>query len=236
MENDDEHDSVDPYDEPALFTVANGLREHDPSIGIKLRCHKSDGIHTWSEAEITQFETEHPIGSKPRLAFGLLLYTAQRRSDVVRMGRQHIRNGAMQVRQDKTGAMLEIPIHPELGVILDATPSGHLTLLTTEYGKPFTAAGFGNWFRERCDKAGLPKNCSAHGLRKAACRRLAEAGCTIKQIAAISGHRTLSEVQRYTDAADQARLARDAMRTLQGEEEHPLANRRAGSPKRGISS
>jgi integrase len=209
------------------FTVASGLREHDPSIGIKLPRQKSDGIHTWSESEIKQFETAHPMGTKPRLALGLLLFTAQRRGDVVRMGRQHIRNGALQVRQDKTGAVLEIPIHSELGVILDATPSAHLTLLTTKFGKPFTAAGFGNWFREQCYKAGLPRNCSAHGLRKAACRRLAEAGCTVKQIAAISGHRSLSEVQRYTAAADQALLARDAMRTLEDKAEHPLANRGA---------
>jgi integrase len=213
------------------FAVANGFREDDPSSGIKLLRHKSDGFHTWSEGEIEQFEAKHPIGSKPRVALGLLLYTAQRRGDVVRMGRQHIRNGALHVRQNKTGTTLEIPLRPDLSAILDASASGHLTLATTEHGKPFSAAGFGNWFREQCDKAELPKQCSAHGLRKAACRRLAEAGCTVKQIAAISGHRSLSEVQRYTDAADQAQLARDAMRTLQCKAEHVLANRNVGSPK-----
>ena len=87
------------------------------------------------------------------------------------------------------------------------TPSRHLTLLTTAYGKPFTAAGFGGWFRDRCDEAGLPQ-CSAHGLRKAACRRLAEAGCSSKVIAAISGHKSLREVERYVEAADQERMAR----------------------------
>jgi integrase len=91
-----------------------------------------------------------------------------------------------------------------------ATPTEHLTFLVTEFGKPFTAAGFGNWFRERCNEAGLP-HCSAHGLRKAACRRLAEAGCSAKQIAAISGHQTLREVERYTRAADQKKLASQAL-------------------------
>jgi integrase len=124
------------------------------------------------------------------------------------MGRQHVRNGAISVRQQKTGAALEIPIHQDLQRVFDATPSEHLTFLVTEFGKPFTPAGFGNWFRERCDEAGL-KRCSAHGLRKAACRRLAEAGCTAHQIAAISGHASLREVERYTKAADQARLAKD---------------------------
>lgn len=71
-------------------------------------------------------------------------------------------------------------------------------------------AGFGNWFRDACDDAGL-KNRSAHGLRKAAARRLAEAACTTKQIAAITGHKTLSEVERYTASADQERMAREAI-------------------------
>jgi site-specific recombinase XerD len=93
--------------------------------------------------------------------------------------------------------------------VLDTTPGEHLTFLVTETGKPFSAAGFGNWFRDRCNEAGL-RQCSAHGLRHAACRRLAEAGCTAHQIAAISGQASLREVERYTKAADQARLARQA--------------------------
>jgi integrase len=83
----------------------------------------------------------------------------------------------------------------------------------TAYGKPFTAAGSAGGF-ERCDEAGLPKECTAHGLRKAACRRLAEAGCSANVIAAISGHTSLREVERYTRAADQERMARIGMAAL----------------------
>src|SRR5262245_47152071 len=86
-------------------------------------------------------------------------------------------------------------------------PSVGINFIGRKY-KPFTAAGFGNWFRDRCDEAGLPNHCAAHGLRKAACRRLAEAGCSANIIAAISGHTTLREVERYSKAADQERLAR----------------------------
>jgi integrase len=192
------------------FAVSDGFRADDPTQGIKLPRMKSDGVHTWTEAEIAQYEETHALGTRARLALALLLYTAQRRGDVVGMGRQHVRDGAITVRQQKTGATLEIPIHTKLRKALDATPSEHLTFLVTEHGKPFTAAGFGNWFRECCNEAGLPRACSAHGLRKAACRRLAEAGCTAHQIAAISGHASLREVERYTKAADQARLARQA--------------------------
>jgi integrase len=102
-----------------------------------------------------------------------------------------------------------IPVVPDLRTIIDATPSGHLTFLTTAFGKPFTAAGFGNWFRDQCDAAGLP-HCAFHGLRKAAARRLAEYGCTPHEIAAITGHATLKEIERYTKAASRKQLARAA--------------------------
>jgi integrase len=197
------------------FAVKRGWLRSDPTRDIKLRTVKSDGFHTWSEEEIAAFEAHHAIGSKPRLAFALLLYTAQRRSDVVRMGRQHIRETpdgpALYVKQRKTGVELLIPIHPELGAVLDATPSEHLTFLVTATGKPYGDNHFSESFREWCDAAGLPKRCSAHGLRKAACRRDAEAGCSANEIMAHSGHGTMKELIRYTKAADQARLARNAL-------------------------
>ena len=118
---------------------------------------------------------------------------------------------ALRTPTKKTNAKLAIPVHPELLAILDAVPGQHLTYLTTHGGSPFSPAGFGNLFRKWCNEASLPKGLSAHGLRKACCTRLAEAGCSEKQIAAISGHLSMSEVGRYTKAADQARLARDAM-------------------------
>jgi integrase len=140
-----------------------------------------------------------------------LLYTAQRRSDVVKMGRQHIRDGVLTVKQEKTGVALAIPIHPHLQAVLDATPSAQLTFIVTATGKPYGGNAFSEQFRNWCDAAGLPKRCSAHGLRKAACRQMAEAECRANEIMAISGHATLKELVRYTKAADQAKLARTAM-------------------------
>jgi integrase len=199
--------------------VEIGLRADEPTRDVKAIRSKSDGIHGWTEAEIAEFEAHHPVGTKPRLAEALLLYTGQRRGDVVGMGRQHVRRHTdddgisremISVRQEKTGAALDIPLHPDLAAIIAATPSEHLTYLTTHFGKPFTSAGFGNWFREQCDAAGL-SHCSAHGLRKSASRRLAEAGCTVHEISAITGHASLREVARYTKAANQKRLAVSAM-------------------------
>ena len=196
------------------FAVTEGMLASDPTAGIKNLSGKTDGFRTWNEEDIAAFEARHPVGTRERLALALLVNTAQRRGDVVRMGRQHIRNGLIEVKQQKTGTKLAIPIHPDLQAVLDATPSGHLTFLTTAFGKPFAAAGFTNWFREACNAAGLPRGTSAHGLRKAACRRLAEAGCSANVIAAISGHKSLSEVERYTIAANQERMARMGVETL----------------------
>jgi integrase len=150
--------------------VEIGLRADDPTRDVRAIRVKSDGFHSWNEDEIAQFERRHPIGSLGRLALTLLLYTGQRRSDVVRMGPQHIRNGV----QQKTGIELAIPVHSTLAAVIAETPIYHLTFLTNQFGRPFTAGYFGQWFREQCDMAGL-HHCSAHGLRKAAARRLAEA-------------------------------------------------------------
>lgn len=192
------------------FAVELGLRRDDPTAGIEPAKAREGRIHTWTEEEIAAFEQRHPIGSRERLAMALLLYTGQRRSDVVRMGPQHIRDGWISVRQQKTGRTLEIPVHPRLAEILAASSIGNLAFLVTAAGAPFTAAGFGNKMREWCEEAGLPQ-CSAHGLRKALCRRLAELGCTAPQIAAISGHTSLREVQRYIEEANQMVLAEAAI-------------------------
>jgi integrase len=192
------------------YAVEIGLRTDDPTRDVRAIRVKSAGYHSWSEAEIEQFEARHDIGTRARLALALLLFSGQRRGDVIVMGRQHIRNGELHVHQQKTGVELVIPVHPNLHAIISKTTAGRLTFLVTEFGKPFTAAGFGNWFREQCDMANL-HHCSAHGLRKAAARRLAEAGCTAHEIAAITGHATLREITRYTKAADQKHLAVAAM-------------------------
>jgi integrase len=209
------------------FAVEEGMRRDDPTVGVRPIASKTTGHHSWTEAEIAQFEKAHAVGSRARLAFALLLYTGQRRSDVIHMGPQHVKNGCISVRQQKTGAALEIPIHSELGRIIAATPSEHLSfLVTNERGKSksFTAPGFTNWFREMCRDAGLP-HCSAHGLRKALARRLAEAGCSEHEIAAITGHRSLQEVRRYTQAASQLVLARRAMEAIPSSKiEQELAN------------
>jgi integrase len=198
------------------FAATVGLRADDPTLGVRPPPRRSAGIYPWTEDDIERFEAAHPLGSRERLALALLLYTAQRRSDVIRMGWQHVRSGLIDVRQQKTGTTLAIPMHPALQAVLDARPRDQMTFLLTASGKPFSPLGFTSWFKRACQKSGLPKPASAHGLRKAAARRLAEAGCSAPEIAAITGHATLREIQRYIAGADQLRMARAAMRKVAG--------------------
>jgi integrase len=209
----------------ALMTFAKS-REWitvDPTQGVKLVKLKSDGYHSWEEAEIAQYEARHPLGSEARLALALLLYTAQRRGDVIRMGRQHIRDGVLTVRQEKTRATLAIPIISTLQAVLDMVPADRLTFLVTRNGRPYNADHFTKTFRAWVRQAGLPPECTPHGLRKAACRRLAEAGATANEIAAVSGHLTLKEVSRYTRAADQELMARNAMSRISSRPQNETA-------------
>jgi integrase len=193
------------------FAVAEGFRKDNPARDVKLPKMKSKHYRPWTDAELEQFERRHPVGSKARLAFALGLYTLQRAGDVCRMGRQHVRNGELTVKQEKTGVTLSLPIRPELQAILDATPSGHMTFLVTKAGRQWGRVSFSNQFRVWCNEAELPKDCVFHGLRATGCTQLADAGCSAHQIAAWSGHKTLREVERYTSGANQRRLARSAI-------------------------
>ena len=121
------------------FAVELGMRADNPTLGVKLPKIKTIGFRTWREEDIAAFEAKHPVGSQARLAMALMLFTGQRRSDIVHMGRQHARNGAIEVRQRKTGTVLTIPIHDKLQTIIDATLASQLAFITTTQGKPFKA-------------------------------------------------------------------------------------------------
>lgn len=192
------------------LAVRRRLIKSSPMEGLRMPRKAAVGFRPWSEEDIATYEAKWASGTRERLALALCLYTLQRRSDVVTMGRQHTRPGKIHVVQSKGGARLWLPIHPALQVELDQAPADQLTFLQTQYGAPFSPAGFTNWFRENAQEAGLPKGCTPHGLRKAGARRLAEAGCTPSQIMAVTGHANLSEVTLYTASADQEKLAVEA--------------------------
>lgn len=172
------------------------------------------GYHTWTVEEVHQYIERHPLGTKAHLALALLLFTMQRRSDVVRFGKKHCRNGVLRFTQykgrERKPKHLVLPILPVLQAVIDATKCGEETFIVTQFGKAFSDAGFGNKFREWCDQAELP-HCSAHGLRKAAATIAAENGATTKQLMALGGWESIRHVEVYTRAAEQKRMAGDSM-------------------------
>ncbi|WP_244540159.1 tyrosine-type recombinase/integrase [Kaistia soli] len=188
---------------------------HARDVAYKPR--QGDGFHAWTLDEVERFEEHYPVGTTARLAMALLLYTGQRRSDIVVLGRQHVRDGWLIFTQfkgrNRKPARMEIPIIPELQRIIDASPTGDLTYLKTTFGKPFTGNGFGNRMRKWCNDAGL-SDCSSHGLRKAAAARLAELGCSDREIMSITGHTTTKEIDRYTRSARQRKMAENVLRRI----------------------
>jgi integrase len=204
------------------FGVKKKLAPSNPARDVEYFKSGSTGFHTWTPEEVRQFEERHPVGSKARLALALMLFTGQRRSDIIRFGKQHAKAGKLAFTQHKgrnrKPKRLTLPILPALQRIIDGTTCGDLTFLVNDWGRPFTDAGFGNWFHDRCVEAAVPGR--AHGLRKAGATIAANNGATSRQLMAIFGWDTLKEAERYTRNADQIRLAESAMPLLEGPEQN----------------
>jgi integrase len=199
------------------FAVLNEYTDRNPAKEVPYLKSPSQGFHTWTIDEVLQFVSKHPVGTKAYLALALLLFTGQRRSDVVKFGRQHVKAGWLTFTQHKNRnrkpVTLSIPILPWLQAAIDAGPCGELTFLTTDFNRPFSSNGFGNKMRKWCDGAGLP-DCTSHGLRKAGACIAAENGATERQLMAIFGWQTMKEAAHYTKMANQKRLAAEAMPLL----------------------
>ena len=191
------------------------MRRDDPTEGIAgIKIPKTKGHHAWTDEEIAQYRAHWPLGTQQRLVMEFALETASRRGEVVRLGPQHVRNGRIRIERTHGSQNVDIPMPPELQAACDAMPKVHLTYIVTAYGKPRSKYGLGNDFARWAAEAGLPARCRLHGLKKGGMRRLAEAGGTAHELMAFSGHKTLTEVQRYTMDVDRKRLADLAMAKL----------------------
>jgi integrase len=178
----------------------------------RLKPKNKGGHRTWTLEEIEKFEKRHPIGTKPHLALALLIYCGGRRADAVDLGKQHVRNGRLRYVQQKNRnrnpSTVDIAMPSDLQRVIDASQAagitGDLTFLVNELGRPFSAAFFGNKFREWCIQAGVPGR--SHGLRKAAAVRVAENRGTVDEMKAIFGWRTNKMAELYVAEANRERL------------------------------
>jgi integrase len=208
------------------------LVTEDPTKGVSLLKGANDdiGFHTWTEEEMARFEERWPLGNRERLAFDLLLYTGLRRGDAVRVGRQHVRDGVIHIKAEKTGEDLFLPILPPLAASIAAAPTGDLAFIIGADGKPFVKESFGNWFRDACRAAKCPG--AAHGLRKAGAVRAAEGGASDKELMALFGWTSGKMAALYTRAADRKRLSLAAAeRLVNTKRPHPVSGAGAASKK-----
>lgn len=205
----------------ALFSWAceMNLAPVNPVTGVKRIRTGSTGHAVWTEADIAAYRARHPLGTRARLMLEMLLGTGLRISDIAVLGRQHIRNGEITIKTQKTGTIVTLPITRELQAAIDSMEADNLTLLRTESGKAFTVKGLGQWFRDRCDEAGV-KDKSAHGLRKFAATALADAGASEHMLMAVFGWKDPKEAAVYTREANRKRLARAAFGLISGQVEN----------------
>ena len=203
------------------FAKKVGMIDHNPAKQTEAvkrpRSEGRGGFHTWTEEEIAKYRRKWPLGTRERLALELILWTDQRRSDVVKMGMAETRDGCIPVQQQKTGTVLWLPMAPQLVEAIVALPrkfSSPSCFLVTHKGKPYTKESFGNWFADACDAAGLPKKCRAHGLRKATLRRMAELEMANKTMKSVSGQERDETLAEYIRAANQRKLATSAIKRL----------------------
>jgi len=199
-----------------VWAVPRGHAKGNPIRDSLKMKNKSEGHKTWTMEDVDQFAERHPFGTKAYLALSLFLFTDQRLGDVRTFGRQHVKDGKLHFRQEKGGRPMAIPILPTLQAALETVPKDQMTFVVTEFGKPFSSKGLGNWFHDRVVEAGLAeKKLSAHGLRKALQALGPQFGVTPFELMAIAGHASLKETTRYTREYEREMQAKSGMAKLE---------------------
>ncbi|MFC0246838.1 tyrosine-type recombinase/integrase [Falsochrobactrum ovis] len=206
-----------------LFGWAKKMRyvQVDPSLDIDLPEYKTSGFPPWTIEDVIAYRTTHSIGTSQRLAMELMLLIGLRRSDVVRVGIQHINGRVLAMDTAKTGARIAVELSDELLDMIKATPRQGLNLIESSQGKPFVEGSFGNWFHEACAEAGVKK--SAHGLRKLSATLAAEGGAATHQLLAQYGWTNISTAEIYTRGIDRKRLGIEASRIVADQIENRIA-------------
>ena len=201
------------------WALEANLVNADPTTGVKRPKRKrSEGFPVWTDDDIAKFQKRWKRGTRQRVMFDIFLYTGLRRGDAARVGKQHIKDGAISIDTEKTGMRVTIPIEPALQRTLDAGPTGDLALIASPTGNPITKEYLGNQFRDACRAAGIRK--SAHGLRKAAATNAANRGATVAELEALFGWAGGQMAALYTKSANREALSKGAAAKLsRGESE-----------------
>lgn len=195
------------------FSVQRDYREASPLIYVEPT--KGGTYKTWSDAQISHALTAFP--ERFKRAVLVALYTGQREGDCVAMTWGMYDGTGIQVKQEKTDEELWIPVHRVLREALDRwkCEPAREKILINAWDREWAESSFAVAIHTEIKKHRKLDGMVFHGLRKAAATRLAEAGCSTHEIAAITGHATLGMIELYTKKADQRRRAVEAMRKLE---------------------
>lgn len=200
--------------------------EVDPTYGLKFR-PEYVGWRAWTAEERERFEAHFAVGTAARTCYALALWLGNRRSDVatLRWDQFDWKRGVVQLEQEKGGKALVLPITPMLHDALAPLPRIGDAVLLTAYGKPFSAKSLTGQMAHWTEKAGLPKGCTLHGLRKSLGKLLAEGGASTRQLMDTLGHDDIAHAELYSREASQELLAKEAMnkvtRLVQGKKRKP---------------
>ncbi len=187
-----------------LFNIATyyGVVAANEAYDLRIESGKPRQV-VWSEREIASWldaAEAHRQAGPMALAFQLLRYTAQRPTDCLRMRRHQYDGRRVELVQQKTGALVWVPCHTALRAVLDALPGrGSPLHLVGQRPEPVPYSSFIVWFTEITRAAGLQeRDLQPRDLRRTAVVRLAEAGCTVPEVAAITGH-TIDQTQKILE-------------------------------------
>ena len=186
--------------------IENGWLDHSPMHKVKRL--PGGTLPAWKHEEAA-LAIQH-LPEHLRRAVILALYTGQRRIDLIRMPWNSYNGRSIRLTQQKTGTPLVIPVHPILKAELDAWRKAATStlILTNKFGLPWRDSNLSKQIGDALTKIeGFPAGRNIHGLRKLAAASLAEAGCTLNEIAAVTGHKSLGMLRLYTASADQEKLA-----------------------------
>lgn len=218
------------------YAVDEGMINEDPSIGLRKPRGDVTPHRQWTTDEIAKFRAHWPSGSPERIAMEVIYWTGARCVDAARLGWQMVDTGGwLSYTQAKTGGQATCPVRTlpawaqrmarDHAHFRAALPDDRLQWIVSRTGKPRSVKALSQWMSAAATKAGLPDDCTAHGLRKARASALAEAFATASQIGAWTGHQSLAEIAHYTRAADQKEI-------LGSEQEKNMVNRVQEFPKR----
>lgn len=196
------------------WSVPRGWVKVSPAAGIRRAKHKAQSHRIWTAEEIAAMTG--PEAGLVRLPILIALHTGQRLGDVLRLTWSAYDGATVTITaQGKTGTRVVVPALPALREALNGAERRAEVVCTRKDGHAWKERHFKATFAAARKRLELPDDLHFHGLRHSAAVRLAEAGCSPHEIAAVTGHKSLAMVSRYTQQVQQEQLAGTAMARLE---------------------